>query len=591
MDELPNIEYLRERTRVGPETPQNWLAFLQRGFEYLTGQIEGTVPAEVRSTIERLPEAISSSAGEYDPKLMLDLAGMGVGSSAGVGGLGAGPRLPKGFRSLLLDSLEKGKAGKFDLGNETKAGSLLSLLRKGGVSEDELEMTGVGRHLMRAGQEKVKREDVLKLAQENYPNFEMTSLSGRAQHERDALYSAIVRTEDRMDWRDARSTRSGEPLTSDDLKYKEKQFKIIDRLDERRKTLARPEYENWSTKKGEPITLIEGKPEDMLVKQAYEERLLSVEAPGAYRSTHWSGKNASSLVGHSRIDELRLVVPHMSGHDRFEGPKVTHIDEIQSDWNITASKHEGPIIGFGAKREAQDKLAAASNRWQESQNEYLRNPTVETFTQQRAADNELMAVINAGNMRGENEIVGPPIRSGNIERTLVRDVVKRAWEKGSDGITWTTAEMQAERYGRLVDEVRWSKVGPETGLDNRQFVTLYATKPGGQRVHLGEFHRDEIKDSFGSALDEAIKKNSERGVLPGRRMFRVENYQKTYDTLLPRIFREEYGVTPEKRKIFSPELNREVEVWYAPLTDEMKKKAFKGQKFALMKDELERMTG
>uniref|UniRef100_A0A6M3XPR9 Uncharacterized protein n=1 Tax=viral metagenome TaxID=1070528 RepID=A0A6M3XPR9_9ZZZZ len=131
---------------------------------------------------KQLPEKVDEAKkGKYDLDYwagrVLDAMIGGSPGSQGSRVATSGPRspFPKGeiveslvgstarkgpWYSFLYKTLSEGRAGKFDLGANPKAKSLLSMLRKAGVNEDELVGTGLTELLTNLGQERITLESV-----------------------------------------------------------------------------------------------------------------------------------------------------------------------------------------------------------------------------------------------------------------------------------------------------------------------------------------------------------------------------------------------------------------------------------------------
>jgi hypothetical protein len=208
-----------------------------------------------------------------------------------------------------------------------------------------------------------------------------------------------------------------------------------------------------------------------------------------YSSSHWDENN---VIAHLRFNERTDA----------DGKRVMFIEEIQSDWH-----QEGRKEGYKNKentapeatQEQRDKLSQELKEWTESQGIPFRSADEIIPRNQEQAD-WLKDWIERWD---ETEMGGFPVPDAPFKKSWPMLAMKRAIqyaaENGFDRIAWANGKQQANRYklSSEVDSVDWKKSKGDK-------VVTIDTKKGMQFV-LTLDSDGNVYDSLGEARGEAFE--------------------------------------------------------------------------------------
>lgn len=201
------------------------------------------------------------------------------------------------------------------------------------------------------------------------------------------------------------------------------------------------------------------------------------EKPQDFRSSHFSEPN---------------VLAHVRFNDRTgpSGEKILHIEEIQSDWHQKGRKH-----GY--------KLSADEAAKLEARRRELEDIGMKTKGGSDAIDpkvkQEWVDIMNRLQPDNPSRVPDAPFKTTWPELSFKR-MVRYAAEHGYDKISWTTGEIQAERYdlSKHIDRISYSPNKDGT-------YELVAEKDGHPLIAEDSASLSKIEDLVGKEIAEKIK--------------------------------------------------------------------------------------
>lgn len=198
--------------------------------------------------------------------------------------------------------------------------------------------------------------------------------------------------------------------------------------------------------------------------------------------------------------------------------------------------------------------------WQDGHSDYsdIKNPIVRIRFNTRA-DSQGRRILFVEEMQGpnkDNQSKMPAYLRDNIYNLGVKRILAYAKENGFDGVSWTTGEMQRDRYSEAlkkeVDSIGYQKRGDE--LYN---ITVWG-KDGDAVWQNQSASREDIENSIGKELLQKIeagegRKEGEITYLEGLDLtVGGEGILHLYDTTLPDMFKA-YGKERVGKTVFTHE--------------------------------------
>lgn len=248
--------------------------------------------------------------------------------------------------------------------------------------------------------------------------------------------------------------------------------------------------------------------------------------------------------GDTAADENRLAHVRFNSRTDSEGKKTLFIEEIQSDWS-----QQGREKGFGKspalvevqknrdelhKKILENAMAAGMDRHDARLGASIvassiapdayatkMGSSAETLQAYRDAVRKAETILRSGKT-GVPDM--PYKKTGQWTALALKRMVSWAAEHGFDSVSWTTGEMQNDRYSlhHHVNQIRWSEDthGPDAEiykhvaiqLKNNSFVDLHVAEDG--KV----FGSDETSDQdlIGKGLDEIIGKEAAERIMASK---------------------------------------------------------------------------
>jgi hypothetical protein len=157
-----------------------------------------------------------------------------------------------------------------------------------------------------------------------------------------------------------------------------------------------------------------------------------------YQTPHWNGAN---VVAHFRANSRTLV----------DGvTKVFHSEEFQSDWNQTERKQGYIGDESGRLKEIQAKVFESNPKlnavdglsWNDVNNVLGKDVADEWYKLAMIQPDEAFKVYN---------IPQNPFMENSWKELAFKRFLRMGVEDGADGVTWTTARQQQERYNKLLE--------------------------------------------------------------------------------------------------------------------------------------------
>jgi hypothetical protein len=173
--------------------------------------------------------------------------------------------------------------------------------------------------------------------------------------------------------------------------------------------------------------------------------------PEIYQTDHWQQGN---VVAHFRANERETI----------DGNKVFHSEEFQSDWNQRGRK-EGyktkneDILDLYRIEDNDGYLIAYDKRTGEELTDNLRSDRDLSLEEFKKAIIKVHGDKEKFDRGYDNTVPRNPFMENSWKELAFKRFLRMGIENGADGVTWTTARQQRERYGRVVSgkEVVWQK--------------------------------------------------------------------------------------------------------------------------------------
>lgn len=212
---------------------------------------------------------------------------------------------------------------------------------------------------------------------------------------------------------------------------------------------------------------------------------------------------------------------------------------------------------YEAMSEGKARLAAeryinkSNGQWQDGHSQYqdIKNPIVRIRFNTRT-DTQGRKILFIEEMQGpskSNQEKMPGYLKDNIYQLGVKRILAYAKGNGFDGVSWTSGDMQADRYdlSKQVDEIDWSRENKLDGSPGK--YTVSAAKDGAfiDGTERKGITIEQVENLFGKNIAdqilEAEGKYIDYGVIKGDGL-RVggEGLKRLYDADLPNLFKA-YG--------------------------------------------------
>ena len=319
-------------------------------------------------------------------------------------------------------------------GKSPKGQSLLSRLKKKGVSHDDLKLSGIEAYLNRIGSRKVDFKDFKKQIDENSFDIEKTTLSDLKGTEYGPEYNPEYNLLKHTPGTYTENLYKFDPnIRSTDLSNKMKVVK--DKYQEMKTALLAKNSELnpddafgiiSKTKAFKELT----KERDKIAKEIRNE----VKKNNSYTESHW-------------YEEGKNVMAHRRSHERYvEGKDTLYVDEVQSKWH-DKGKRDGYKDNKSDKKIIEDIAKQAKVKT-------VYNPDGSLTVKSRKQITDYL--FNKGDSNGLNKldkaitgfftsVPNAPMKN-NWHQMVMRDVIGEAIAKGKEGISWSTGNIQAKRW-------------------------------------------------------------------------------------------------------------------------------------------------
>lgn len=282
----------------------------------------------------------------------------------------------------------------------------------------------------------------------------------------------------------------------------------------------------------------------------------------AWESSHFGGQN-ERLLAHTRGQVFKLD----------DTTRTFHVEEFQSDLH-QAGRDEGyaaPMPTAAEKAAAEERVNEAYRALADGDERPLHD--YEAGRAYLKAEDELEGITRRMTYRDTERPDARVAHKGDKVwgNLLAKRMLREAAVRDVDGISWSTGAQQIDRYSQEirqnVDSVSWRPVEDSFGQ-----VEIVARKDG-RVVFERAYPADdpELRRLFGRDIADKVEA-SPSGELSGTDLsVGGHGMKKMYDELQVQNFTalgKKYGVRPTKSKIITED--GPVEVWYMPITDEMR---------------------
>jgi len=238
-----------------------------------------------------------------------------------------------------------------------------------------------------------------------------------------------------------------------------------------------------------------------------------------YKSTHWSEPN---VLAHIRTNKRDVG-----------GVRALHAEEFQSDWHQTGQKkgyvtETGEEVGLLGEADY-DRFYAGKGDMSDAEWEALSQRVKEW--------DERMYVAGTG-------VPDAPYKKDWHELAFKRFLMEGINDPSVDRITWTSGDVQADRYNlaKYINEIEAKK--HESGL-----FSIAVKYKEGNVEHLTNVPSDQLDDFVGKEMAEKII-NDKGGTYSGLDLeIGGEFHKNLYDKKIPQFakkFLKKYGVEPQR---------------------------------------------
>lgn len=487
----------RESSQVDKGTPhyiEEIGAYAVQNYEQSPNIIKRWVDkliAKVRASIFQIFGVMPKN---LDPAFLREIALSGLKSATVKGNLTVGKPLYSQIKAAKA-IYSKLKQVASDTFTGMKAQGVLNFLNKQGVKKAEIEATGLDAWLKsKNGNEKVTKSDLMDFVRANSVETEDVVLGGGKISPREwAKRNGYFVTFDRES--------GGYVITDRNGKFhRDWEGEIIVSKTEDKAFAALEDY----------------MPDDAETSDA---PFSKYTGPGAEEGSYREMFVTAPDVSKSPLQKFQDKIAAKYGADRrYDFGAFTDVEQDQ--YTAAAGITDGTASG-----------------WQDGHSEYsdIQNPIVRVRfnTRTDAEGRKLLFIEEMQGPSKSNQDKMPKYLRGNIYQIGVKRVLAYAKEKGFDGVSWTTGEMQADRYdlSKQVDKITWSGAGPDR---------LWSAHRGGRVVMSGN-----MRDAESSLGKEIAKKIADGYGSSGRLVgldLRVggEGLKRLYDVDLPAMFKA-YG--------------------------------------------------
>ena len=345
----------------------------------------------------------------------------------------------------------------------------LSMLKKNGVKDEEIEWIDVEGFVKEQG--KVSKDELVDFIQQN--NVRIEEVEKGENNE----YSLANIKDAEIDYRGSgywivsfnNELESVEfPLSKADDKNEAYKYALdLVNYDTPQASKGKPKFSQWQEPGGENyrellLTMPIGKfyGDFQKYKAAYKKRFPNSDASDMSIQSYFEemlgipteGGRSEQVFSSPHFDEPNILA-HVRMNDRTdaEGRKILFIEEVQSDWH-----QQGREKGYNDPQK--------QKRYVELDQKRINEKNLTEAETRELAELEESEQIKVGGL-----VPNAPFKKTWHELALKR-MLRYAAENGYDGISWTTGEMQADRYdlSKRVDKIDWN---PKT-------QTLVAYKDG-----------------------------------------------------------------------------------------------------------------
>lgn len=473
------------------------------------------------------------------------------------------------------------------------AKDLNNWLKKQGISDEELEWTGLGRMLEEKGTNPVTKQEALEQLVKNRVKVEVTekgkerTLSNEeqahwaelnARHER--LYELQVKQEKRLN--ELRYGTTGEHKSrspeeeaefrrlADEHSATLKDYWEVE--DQRRRILAKgnTQYDSYQTpgaKEGtyhEMLLTLPEKDSDPTGPRGWlNNNANAAEGDSNYRSPHWNEPN---------------VLAHLRFHERTdaEGKRVMFLDEMQSDMHKEGSEggYKTPLSQQRAlelsARQAEIKPDVTEvlkrngyfgyDSARQAYLDMLRHPDFaerwEVSVNDAAILKESFDIHNELTNAYSDKPPNAPFKGRAWKTLALRHAIRYAAENGFDRIAWTTGDMQADRYdlSKLINRLEYERAPDGTYSITGQKNAEAAGGRNQTMVQKSSITAEELPAVVGRELaDKILQSKDPTGGFEGLDLkIGGEGKRNLYDKEIPNLANEigkKFGVKVGKTTI------------------------------------------
>lgn len=219
----------------------------------------------------------------------------------------------------------------------------------------------------------------------------------------------------------------------------------------------------------------------------------------SYKSPHWDSKNN---VAHFRANERTTI----------DGKEVFHSEEFQSDWNQQGRK-EGYRLSKQDSNTIINKYQEAKADYEDMVREYKQYPIGSDLRTELLMDankfhEDILTPLEKqfNNLQESSMVPQNPFMENNWKELSFKRFLRMGIEMGKDGVSWTTARQQQERYKKIIQakDVR-------TQINNDGTYNLEYKTEHGNYVQVPEaraISKEKLRDYIGSELAEQIVNQS-----------------------------------------------------------------------------------
>jgi hypothetical protein len=430
---------------------------------------------------------------------------------------------------ILLDPL-KNQEGAVNVeilskvfGKAPKAGSLRNKLKKVGVNEGDLRLSGLDRYLKGLGQGRVDWEKFKKIADEGGFEVKKERLGKKriqASKENQQRWKELFNKENKT-----REEKVEQNYLSEDipLVYENAEYNL---QGAKEGTYSENLYK-YDTNAAE-ISAIRNEIKQGTISPALGKQAISniTNQKKSYNEPHW-GDQGKDVMAHDRRHERTV--------ETKEGPaEVVYVDEVQSNWH-----RDGAKDGYGnlVPIDAIIEISPASGGEQAIYNVVFKNGAeIDMFARSKNdARNRAYEQAKIDEVENLGGVPDAPFKK-TWPQMVMRDVISEAVAGGKDGVAWSTGKMQAERWG--------GKAQTKRDAIYDKTIKKFMEKESGVKAELVDPEPGAIGKAVQPVWYVPITKRL-------RKLYEGEKVQTAIDTLLAPIKNQDGSVRfPANQRVF-----------------------------------------